>query len=101
MASPLAIAIGLHYWTTPTEYAADDENHRESPAVKEIIAEYVAAGLLVKRKTPSSYGATYEGTEGLRVYVEALCAIWWPQQIWQIPASPVTSTHHSSLGETK
>lgn len=88
MASPLAIAIGIHYWTTPTEYAADDVQHQESQAVQSILREYVDAGLLVKRKVPSEYGSTYEGTDGLRVYIEALCAIWWPRRVWQIPDSP-------------
>lgn len=92
MASPLKIMIGLHYWTTPTEYSADDDNHRNSEAVIEAICDFVNGGLLKPRDKPSQYGSRYEGTDALRVWVEGLCNVRWPVQVWVIPSDVGTST---------
>lgn len=77
--------IGLHYWTTPTEYAEHDEAHRTSGAVREALADFVNGGMLVKRDMPNEYGGSYEATDALRVWVEALCNVRWPVQVWVIP----------------
>lgn len=88
MASPLKIMIGLHYWTTPTEYAAHDDSHRKSGAVREALADFVNGGLLVKRDKPNEYGGTYKPTDALGAWVEALCNVPWPVQVWVIPSKP-------------
>lgn len=85
MASPLKIMIGLHYWTTPTEYSAHDENHWNSGAVREALADFVNGGLLRKRTKPNEHGGTYEATDALAVWVEGLREVRWPVQTWVIP----------------
>lgn len=85
MASPLDIMIGLHYWTTPTEYAADDPQHQRSSGVRERLAWMVRAGFLERLEAPNQYGGSYKATEGLGVWVEALCAVPYPMQQWVIP----------------
>src|ERR1043166_2130044 len=89
MASPLKIMIGLHYWTTPTEYSADNLDHWESEGVQDAIADFVNAGMLKKREGRSQYGSSYEGTDALRAWVEALCNVRWPVQVWVVPRDDV------------
>lgn len=86
MASPLKIMIGLHYWTTPTEYSAHDDNHRNSPAVLDAVCDFVAGGLLKPRDKASEYGSLYEATEAMGVWVDALRNVPWPVQVWVMPA---------------
>lgn len=86
MASPLKIMIGLHYWTTPTEYSAHDDAHRNSEAVLDAVCDFVKGGLLKPRDKKSEYGSSYEATEALGVWVEALCGVRWPVQVWVIPS---------------
>jgi hypothetical protein len=85
MASPLKILIGLHYWTTPTPYAEHEPDHASSPAVQEAVQDFIKGGLLVERSVPSEYGSKYEATDALRVWVEALCNVRWPVQVWVVP----------------
>lgn len=87
MASPLEIMIALHYWTTPCEYAADDERHRTSGAVTDILESYVRAGFLEKLPEANKYGGTFKSTDALGVWVDALCSIPFPVQKWVIPDS--------------
>jgi len=79
MTSPLMIEIGLHYHAFMSDYRDGDFG---APAVKEAIAGFLRAGLL--KPTPGGPRA-YEPTEGMRVWVEALCAVPWPEQVWRIP----------------
>lgn len=90
MPSPLEITIGLHYWTTPTEYAAEDPDHQGSPAVTDMLRSFVKRGLLEKLPEPNEYGGTYRATDGMRVWVEALCAVPYPERIWVIPSGQGT-----------
>ena len=92
MASPLEIMIGLHYWTTPTEYDRGDSEHWQSQAVQATLATFVERGLLERLEARNQYGGSYEGTEALGVWVEALCNIPMPVQKWIIPTSVVGLT---------
>lgn len=87
MASPLKIMIGLHYWTTPTPYAEHDPGHANSPAVRDAVQDFINAGMLVERETPGEYGSKYEATDAMRVWVEALCSVRWPVQVWVVPSA--------------
>jgi hypothetical protein len=78
--SPLEIQIGLHYWTKPGVYAADDERHSGSSAVREIKKSMIAAGLLAPGDPDD-----VKATDALGVWVEAICAVPWPVKIWVIP----------------
>lgn len=84
MASPLMIAIGLHYHTRQGDYGKGaGDNNFDAPAVKEAIQMFVNGGLL---KEPAvNAGAMYEGTDGLRIWCEALCDVRWPVQVWIMP----------------
>lgn len=84
--------IGLHYWTASTKYAADDPMHANSPAVKEAVEDFINAGMLKRRDEPTEYGSEYEGTDALRVWVEALCDVRWPVQVWVVPDSRTSGT---------
>jgi hypothetical protein len=85
MATPLKILIGLHYWTTPTEYGAHEPEHQNSGAVRKALADFVNGGLLRKRAKPNEHGGTYESTDALGVWVGGLCDVRWPVQVWVIP----------------
>ncbi len=76
MTSPLVIKIGLHYWTSPTDYGFD------STAVREAHEAFVSAGLLEKLAEPNKHGAMYKPTPGLDMWVKALCSVPWPIQKW-------------------
>ncbi len=80
--TPHEIGILLHYYTRPVDY--DDGDFR-APVVREAIDKFSKAGIL-KRKDPfPPYPESYEGTDGLRVYVEALCAVPFPELRWVMP----------------
>jgi hypothetical protein len=87
MPSPLEIMIGLHYWTTPAEYADHDCAHQESPAVQEVLADFVARGLLRNLDVPNQYGGTYASTEALEVWVNGICDVPFPVQKWVLPST--------------
>lgn len=89
MTCPLEIMIGLHYWTTPGPYAANEPSHANSPAVCEICRNFIERGLLVEGLSDRAkkYGAAYESTEALGVWVNALCDVPFPIQKWIIPDS--------------
>lgn len=77
--------IGLHYWTSLTEYGADNPNHANSSVVQDLLKDFVNGGLLRKLDKPNEHGSTYERTDALEVWVKALCNVPWPVQAWVIP----------------
>lgn len=85
MASPLKIMIGLHYWTSPTDYSADDLIHQQCEVVRDALADFVNGGLLQKLDTPNRYGGRYKATDALGVWVDSLCRVRWPVQVWVVP----------------
>lgn len=43
-----------------------------------------------KLEKPNQYGGTYEGTDGLTEWVNALCRVPWPCHVWIIPGQDGT-----------
>ena len=84
MASPLMIAIGLHYFTRAGDYGKGrgDDNF-DAPATQDALRDFVDGGLLAK--SPPGCEAEYYGTEALKVWFEALCDVRWPVQVWIVP----------------
>jgi hypothetical protein len=78
--APLYLMIALHYHCTAGEYP-----YVGAPAVESALAGLVEAGLLRKLDKPTPYGATFERTGGLAVYVKALCDVPFPVKVWQMP----------------
>lgn len=86
MSSPLEISIALWYFTRPGDYGhGTGDRNFNAPAVQETFARFVGAGLLKRHEPSTDLPQHYIGTEGLRVYVEALCALPWPEQRWVMP----------------
>jgi hypothetical protein len=85
MASPLIIAMGLHYYARCDDF---EPERLHAPAVQDALSVFVAHGMLQKLDEPNEYGATYVATDGLRVWCEALCSINWPVQEWIMPKGP-------------
>jgi hypothetical protein len=77
--SPLYIEIALHYHIHSDDFPI---LRRESCAGRAAINKMVGAGLLAHRDTGAR---TYEPTEGLRVWIEALCATPFPERRWVMP----------------
>lgn len=84
MASPLEIQIALHFWTTPTKYAEHEPEHRGSGGVKNALARFERDGLL-EPILPNGYGEVYNATAALGIWIDALCAVPFPVQIWVVP----------------
>jgi hypothetical protein len=77
VSSPLEIKIALHYWCSSEPYDGPEAN---SPAFSQITATMCSRGLLVMRN-----GGLDGVHDVLKVYVETLCAVPWPVQMWVIP----------------
>jgi hypothetical protein len=77
--SPLFIEVALHYWYSPTQWA---EGHINSPASREIHERLYHAGLL-ETDVVGKYMCV---REAMKPYVEALCAVPLPKQVWMIPS---------------
>lgn len=76
--TPLQIEIMLHYHCCASDYRDGDFS---APAVRDAIDDFRARGLLKE----SGNKRVYEPTEGVRLYVDALCAVPAPVQRWVIP----------------
>lgn len=83
---PLEISIALWYYTRPGDYGrGDGDNNFDAPSVQAALQGFVDAGLLKRNDPNSDLPQHFYGTDGLRVYVEALCSVPWPVQQWVIP----------------
>lgn len=84
--TPLMIEIALHYYTTAPE--AGDWGYREGRMNLDAVAEarnvLTARGLL-KLSNAKPCLRDYEATDGMRVLVDALCAVPFPEQRWVMP----------------
>lgn len=86
--SPLALSIAIHYLTrSDAEYAADDQRHWTSAPVQEAIAQFLDYGLLDERKVARADQARYVGTDGLAVWIRAVCSVPFPvrETRWVMP----------------
>jgi hypothetical protein len=77
--SPVQIEVALHYW-----YRVDDH-----PKVFDTTAYAEAAGWLVRAGllTTVTDRPYFIKTEGLQLYIEALCAVPWPKKVWHMPGT--------------
>lgn len=73
--SPLQIKIALHYWVVPGQY----EGPEDKSFVKDLCGHMVNYGLL------ETCDDGYCRGPALQCYVDALCSIPWPVQVWKIP----------------
>lgn len=78
--TPLMIEIGLHYRCTLGDFRNGDFS---APVILPMLLDFVAAGLL----EDAGIGVTprFKATEGLAIWVEALCRVPWPVQHWVMP----------------
>jgi hypothetical protein len=78
--SPVEIEIALHYF-----YRREDLRFPASDAQSRAIVQMIDAGMLAR--SPDGVSPKYVGTEGLRVYVEALKAVPLPrlETKWVMP----------------
>ena len=83
--SPLEIKIALHYWCYPHDYENAEGPHWNSPVVRDIIRRMQDAGLIVTLPVAADRPAIYGRGPALRCYIDALCSIPWPVQVWKIP----------------
>lgn len=80
--TPLEIEILFHYHCVTTDFP-----RLEAPAVKKAIEMFVAKGILhvgveFEGEKSNKYIANRDATN---VYVEALCSVPLPLQVWEIP----------------
>jgi hypothetical protein len=82
MASPLLIKIALHYYITSSEDCSELESRFE--AQQFALSVLLESGLL-ERIGGDRDELKFRGTDALKVWVEAICAVPFPVQQWVIP----------------
>jgi hypothetical protein len=84
MSTPLQIAIALHYWTRADDYGLGngDDNFNAS-AVRDQRSE-MCAYQLIEANEPGAI-PRYKAGPALECYINALCALPWPEQKWVMP----------------
>jgi hypothetical protein len=83
MSSPLEIKIAMHYWALVGDYEDGKGEHWNSPAVQSILGSFVHDGLL--KRAGNEVMEKYQRTDALGVWVDAICAVPKPVQMWIIP----------------
>jgi hypothetical protein len=81
MATPLEIEIGLYYQTRTNDYRDGDHS---APAVSEALERFVALGLLARGPNATD-SRKFRPTEGMRVWVNALRDVPFPENVWVMP----------------
>jgi hypothetical protein len=83
------ISIGLWYYCRAGDFGkgSGDDNFR-APVVQSALQLFVDNGLL--GRSPPGCEAEYFSTEALKVWVDGLCSVPWPEQKWVIPTRAVT-----------
>jgi len=76
--SPLKIGILLHYYCR-----VDDYPRMHVPSVCVIIDEFCRLGLLYPNH--DNEGVRFKKTDGLDVYIDAICSVPLPIKKWVIP----------------
>ena len=86
MTAPLHLLIAIHYHASGSgeDYAAGTP-HGESSGTAGCIEDLVAAGLLKENHGASAVRRKYEPTDGLTVFIDALCHVPFPELVWVIP----------------
>lgn len=79
--TPLQLTMLLHYHAVVAPYAEHEPQHAHSIAVSCQRAQLISLGLLVTADTPSGYEVTDKG----RVFIDALCKLPMPVQVWAMP----------------
>lgn len=77
--TPLYIEIAVHYCCSAIDFPRLD-----APAVQEAVADFLKAGLLEETHPDEVNRTAFAATEGLRLWVAALCAVPWPERKWVI-----------------
>ena len=77
---PSHIDILLWHYVTPLSYERGGTDYREGSS-----KTLVSLGLLDKISPKEIGYSAYEITERGRAYIDALCVVPLPEQIWQIP----------------
>lgn len=84
MVTPLHIQIAMHYHCHPGQYEMVTTNETR----RQYAEDLVRAGLLRKEGCLTSGPIVgYAATDGLRVWIEAICSVPFPVQQWVIPSA--------------
>lgn len=81
--SPLQLEILLHYYACANDFRDGDFT---APAVSEAIEDFRCKDGLLCAGGDGNHGPTYQLTPRGRVFVDALCALPLPEQVWVMPA---------------
>lgn len=76
MSSPNDIEVMIHCYGTRSVHPRID-----APAVQSAIERFLAAGLPIQ----TDESGIFEATDGGKLFVEALCAVPWPERRWVLP----------------
>jgi hypothetical protein len=81
--TPLEIEILMHYCTRGKDYRDGDFS---APAVREAIDNFVREGV-IKPSYDARTGMAYAATDRARVFLDYICALPLPDQVWQMKVS--------------
>jgi len=87
--SPLAIGMLLHYFARTDRYAANEPEHRDSWAVRELHQKLSRLGL-IERDAEGEWAGV---DAALRPYIEALCSVPLPVRAWVMPSNSKPTDH--------
>lgn len=77
--APIYVEIAIHYWTRAGEF-----ERLTATACADVVAVFVECGLLEKLPEPNQHGATFKATNGMGVWVNAICCVPFPIKRWTI-----------------
>lgn len=85
-ATPLIVEVAIWYYCRTEDFP----NLAHMPSVRDIIDRFVRFGFLTDQQTATSGRfppPRFRATDGLRTYVDALCAVPFPVKIerWELP----------------
>lgn len=78
VATPLLIEIAVHYACCGVEF-----ERLHTPACSEAVFKFVRLGLIKDRGIDAK--PRFEATDGLRLWVDTLCTVPFPEHRWVIP----------------
>lgn len=84
--TPLHLQIAIHYHISPGQWP-----QLSVPIHRQYADDLKAAGLLrLKDSSGGGSFACYEKTDGLAVWIDAICATPFPVKQWVMPKPPIT-----------